>query len=238
MSVELVERLTQAFTDGAVVFIPASLAPERRRSAVAVQAALIEAGSLEPELVQRLRRRDEARYLALEGHRVCRALPQRFPGLGPEIRGRLDAAPLTDSARSSLEWARSRRPVPAGSELFGALRVDALARSAPDASPRPLEILTDGESADRESRRSGLVDGALAEWTRRLLGLERGAGSTTPGARTGGHPFLPGEARRGVPGPGRRAATFVSFASRRDAPDARVATRACRHTEFDVRRGT
>ncbi len=237
LGVQLVERLALPFTDGASVFVPASLPPDGRRTAVALQAGLVAAGSLAVPLLRRLRRRrDVARYLALEGHRVCRRLEETLPGLAPELRSRLTAMPVTRSAEESLAWARRRHPVPDPSPLFGELRRDALERTEANAPAAAFELQTDGPGDERRSRPSGLVDGALAEWTRRLLGIERGAGLTTPGAKTGGHPFLPGPARGGEPGPGRRPVAVVSFASRSPAPGAH-ATRACRHPEFDVRTG-
>ena len=111
--------------------LPDSLAPDALRAVVAVQAALIGSGSLAPETLRQLRRRDAPRYLALEGHRVCRELQRRFPGLRAQIDSRVAVTTVTDSAAASLDWTRSRHPVPSDDALFGSLDLGALARGRP-----------------------------------------------------------------------------------------------------------
>ncbi len=61
-----------AHTDGRFVFVSADRPTDEQRWEVLCQAALLGAGSLDPELVKALRGRPKVarRYLALEGRRV------------------------------------------------------------------------------------------------------------------------------------------------------------------------
>src|SRR5207247_9741646 len=65
----------RAWTDGATVFVDAAARSRDQLLSVAVQAALIGAGSLDAEVVRRLDRRPglARRYLAVEGHRALAA---------------------------------------------------------------------------------------------------------------------------------------------------------------------
>ena len=61
-----------SWTDGQTIHIDVSAGARARLEAVAVQASLIAAGSLDPEVMRRLtrHRRLAQRYLAIEGHRA------------------------------------------------------------------------------------------------------------------------------------------------------------------------
>src|SRR5262245_4387011 len=61
-----------AWTDGRLIFVDASTTRRRQVEAVAVQASLLAAGSLDADVVRRLTRRPAVarRYLAVEGHRA------------------------------------------------------------------------------------------------------------------------------------------------------------------------
>ena len=74
-----------AWTDGRVVFVDADTSTREQLEAVAVQASLLAAGSLEPDVVRRLTRRPALarRYLAVEGHRALAAIEDLLP---PSVR--------------------------------------------------------------------------------------------------------------------------------------------------------
>src|SRR5689334_13145558 len=61
----------RSWTDGATVFVDPGADARSRLQALAVQASLLAAGSLAPEVVRKLARRPALarRYLAVEGHR-------------------------------------------------------------------------------------------------------------------------------------------------------------------------
>src|SRR5262245_18130227 len=65
-----------AWTDGTMVFVDPSIGTREQVEAVAVQASLLAAGSLDAGVVRRLARRPALarRYLAVEGHRAPRAI--------------------------------------------------------------------------------------------------------------------------------------------------------------------
>ena len=73
-----------AWTDGSKVFVDADASPRDQLEALAVQASLLAAGSLEPDVVRRLTRRPALarRYLAIEGHRALAANEHLLPRRG------------------------------------------------------------------------------------------------------------------------------------------------------------
>jgi len=70
-----------AWTDGTVIFVRPDASRRDQLEALAVQASLIAAGSLEPGVARRLvgRRRLARRYLAVEGHRALAANEDLLP---------------------------------------------------------------------------------------------------------------------------------------------------------------
>jgi hypothetical protein len=111
-----------AWTDGATVFVDTSLSTGDQICALAVQAALLGAGSLEPEVLRPLGRRPSLarRYLAVEGQRV---LARRRDLLPPAVWLLLDgtAAGRSSSPAESLAVALSRAAVGEPPELFGVI---------------------------------------------------------------------------------------------------------------------
>ena len=73
-----------AWTDGRVVFVDASVSRREQVEAVAVQASLLAAGSLDTDVVRRLTRRPALarRYLAVEGHRALAAIEDLLATVG------------------------------------------------------------------------------------------------------------------------------------------------------------
>src|SRR5262245_51459453 len=80
-----------AWTDGKAIFVDPDATPRRQLEALAVQAALLAAGSLAPDVVRRLARRKALarRYLAVEGHRALAAARELLP---PSLGSLLDPA--------------------------------------------------------------------------------------------------------------------------------------------------
>src|ERR1700758_690379 len=112
-----------AWTDGSTVFVDPSRAKHEQLEALAVQASLLAAGSLEPDIVRRLRRRPALarRYLAIEGHRALAANDELLPPLVRSL-GDGEIASLSDSPAASLATAQSRDTIPAPPLVFGAIR--------------------------------------------------------------------------------------------------------------------
>src|SRR5947208_9720664 len=80
------------WTDGQTIYVDACAPARPKLEAIAVQASMIAAGSLEPDVLRPLRRRSRLgrRYLALEGHRAlvanCALLPGILASMGnPDI---------------------------------------------------------------------------------------------------------------------------------------------------------
>src|SRR4030095_4989981 len=112
-----------AWTDGRVVFVDADSAAREQVEALAVQASLLAAGSLDPDVVRRLVRRPALarRYLAVEGHRALAAIEYLLP---PSVRSLIDSdvAVRADSPAPSLAAALSRGAIADPPDSFGAIR--------------------------------------------------------------------------------------------------------------------
>ena len=112
-----------AWTDGETVFVDRVGAPRTPATrSVAVQASLIAAGSLDPDVVGALvrHRRLADRYLAVEGHRALSANRALLPDVlaasaDPGIGG------LSDCAATSLTLARRREGPPDAPPSFGTI---------------------------------------------------------------------------------------------------------------------
>jgi len=85
LTVAEVEAGEPAWTDGKTVFIDPSSGVSRQLAAVAVQACLLSAGSLEPDLVRRLNRRralaarSSLKWALYTMTLMCRQLVRRQP---------------------------------------------------------------------------------------------------------------------------------------------------------------
>ncbi|MBL7491489.1 VWA domain-containing protein [Frankia sp. AgB1.9] len=130
-------RGERAWTDGATVFLDADAGPRGAVLALAVQASLLAAGSLAPDVLRELNRHPKLadRYLAVEGHRALAANADVLP---PAARGLVDqeVAARSGSPAASLAAARGRQPIDALPELFGAIHPRrVVAAGMPDAAP-------------------------------------------------------------------------------------------------------
>jgi nitric oxide reductase NorD protein len=112
-----------AWTDGATIFVDARATARRRLEALAVQASMLAAGSLEPKVLRILKRRPAVarRYLAVEGHRALAAIGDLLP---PPVRALVDrdVAARSDSPASSLAVALSGLAIADPPESFGTIR--------------------------------------------------------------------------------------------------------------------
>ncbi len=112
-----------AWTDGVTLWLDADAPTTEQLQTLAVQTSLLAAGSLEPDIVRRLGRRDglARRYLAVEAHRALAANATLLP---PAVRGLADpaVAAASDSPASSLAMAKGREPIADPPTLFGTIR--------------------------------------------------------------------------------------------------------------------
>ena len=182
------------------VFVDADASPREQLEALAVQASLLAAGSLEPGVVRRFTRRPALarRYLAIEGHRALAAnqhlLPRRARSL---IDG--DVAARADSPAASMAAALSSETITDPPESFGAIRARHLLASDTVAMPRPPHVSTSAPAArpgagrarrGRERRCRHRRDffsspvgggGALGRLLQRMLRMVRSQGGGPPG---------------------------------------------------------
>ena len=223
-----------AWTDGSVVFVDAAIGRREQMEAVAVQASLLAAGSLDADVVRRLTRRPALakRYLAVEGHRALAAVEDLLP---PSVRSLIgaDVAACADSPAASLAAARSRAPIADPPDSFGTIHARHLLASigrADDAAAtrQPLADLAeddDGTAADLFSSPVG-GGGALGRLLAKFLGVVRQldgggpAGADAPTHRT----------RTGI-----GAGSNVVFSTDM-AEDAAVEAGGTKYPEWDVQR--
>jgi Mg-chelatase subunit ChlD len=234
-------------TDGSLVFVSPGRPVSEQRREMLVQAALLGAGSLEPNWMRPLRGRPKLarRYLALEGRRTLAELAGRLPlaaALGPHEA-------TTTSADESLAAARSRRPIADAPAWFGALRPSRLL-AAPGGAPgaragdrdlrlqfRPTDVpaTPEGEEEEGEESRilgwfsSPLASDTFSDFFHKLLGGSRSAGAAAAG---GG---MPTRSLRRVDATGPSARPVpVPIRILGDTPGATAGVRGALHPEWDV----
>jgi len=235
------------WTDGRMVFVDADRSAREQLEALAVQASLLAAGSLDPDVVRRLTRRPALarRYLAVEGHR---ALAVNEPLLPMPVRSLIDCviAARGDSPAASLTVALSREAIADPPENFGAIRARRLLApiDRADASSRthehvprrqgnqmPVELEEDeddGTAADSFSSPVG-GGGALGRLLQRMLGVVRQLdGGGPPGADAPTH-----RTRAGIRG-GNHAVVSTGMPGTLD--EAVVEGRGTKYPEWDVHR--
>jgi hypothetical protein len=229
-----------------VVFVDASIGRREQVEAVAVQASLLAAGSLEADVVRRLTRRPALarRYLAVEGHRALAVIEGLLP---PSVRSLIDSdvAARTDSPAASLVAARSREAIADPPDSFGTIRARHLLASISRADtsattgqhvPRdqPDQVLAelaenddDGTAADLFSSPIG-GGGALGRLLGRLLGVVRQLdGGGPPGADAPTH-RMRAETRAGN--------TMFSTGTAGTVEEAAIEGRGAKYPEWDVHR--
>lgn len=164
-----------AWTDGKTVFLRAD--GEDQLASLAVQAALLAAGSLVSEIAAVLKRPALAkRYLSVEGRRALASVAAMLP---PSLR---IAPAITDSPLASLALARTRDVIPDPPASFGTIRARELMTR--NVTSRPVE-LAENEPSEGEDNFVGALGGggALGKWLAKLLTAVRQiSGGGSPGA--------------------------------------------------------
>lgn len=154
----------KCWTDGKLVYIDVTLPERDQIAATLVQASLVSAGSLAPELMRQLHRRGKLaqRYLVVEAHRALQAHSAVLPPAMNLLVDHALAARSTSPAQS-LALAKSAVSLASPSPLFGALnpkRVIAAAREtgmsdseeshAPKQQDKALDEIDDNDFADAD----------------------------------------------------------------------------------------
>ncbi len=200
-----------SWTDGQIVFVDPSARPRATLESVAVQASLIAADSLAPDVMGPLVRhpRLARRYLAVEGHRALVANCDLLPGVlnslaDPQMASR------SDSPASSLSLASGKTALDDPPVGFGVIRAKkvmaANSRAAVQVdhetsghvprseSKEALEELDDGEVDDTDDPDlfTSPVGGGgfIGKWFKTMLSSARKSGSNgggPPGADTPTH---------------------------------------------------
>ncbi len=113
------------WTDGQTVFVDTSLPVRATLEAIAVQASMIAAGSLDPEIVRPLARhsRSAKRYLAVEGHRALVANADVLPRVLTSV-GDPDIAQRSNSPADSLSLASGSTAIGDPPPEFGVIRAN------------------------------------------------------------------------------------------------------------------
>ena len=199
LGVTLADPGTPTWTDGRTVFIDPATHPRRQLESLVVQASLVGAGSLAPEVLGRLHRKPTTvrRYLCLEGHRALSVSDSLIPMSVRSIADR-PTADRTDSAPSSLWLALGPEEIPDPPESFGDLRPrlvvdlgETQAGGTASAHQPPInrrEVLRDLEDDDGEAPPIDMLSspvgggGPIGRFLKRLLGDARSSGSGAPGA--------------------------------------------------------
>ena len=112
-----------AWTDGQTIYVDACARVRAKLKAIAVQASMIAAGSLDPDVMGPLvrHRRLARRYLAVEGHRAMVANSALLPG-GLASVGNRDIASRSDSPAASLRIAEGKAAIDDPAPEFGMIR--------------------------------------------------------------------------------------------------------------------
>jgi nitric oxide reductase NorD protein len=232
-----------AWTDGRAVFVDAGIGTHEQVEAVAVQASLLAAGSLDADVVRRLTRRPglARRYLSVEGHRALAAIDDLLP---PSVRSLIDSdvAARADSPAASLAAALSREAIADPPDSFGTIRarhlLAAIGRADSSAKTRrhvpreqPNSRLAelaenddDGTTADLFSSPVG-GGGSLRRLLGGLLGVVRQLdGGGPPGAHNPTHRTRAG------------SNTMLSTGRAETVEDAAIEGGGAKYPEWDVHR--
>ena len=254
VAVDAQRRGEPSWTDGQTVFVDPSLPARANLVAIAVQASMIAAGSLDPDIVRPLARHSRwaKRYLAVEGHRALVANAEVLPRVLASL-GDTDIAQRSNSPAESLSLASGNDAVDDPPPHFGVLRVGKLmtiaARAAKQAEqetpahvPRgkqrqELEELDDDavDDSDGPDLFSSPVGGGgfIGKWLKKMLSSARkaGSGGGPPGADNPTH--RTGSAKRG-----RHAVSSLASASSESVidHDADLKTRGVKYPEWDANR--
>ena len=199
------------WTDGQSIFVDPTAAQRATIEAIAAQASLIAAGSLDVAIVKTLtrNRKAAARYLAVEGHRALLANADILPGALASLADTAVAA-RSHSAAESLRIATGSAPIADAPAHFGVLRpkqlLEVIGRAAKAVNhdtvghaprgqgKRELDELDDGElptgDDDPDLFTSPVGGGGfIGKWLKKLLSSTRAgsSGGGPPGADSPTH---------------------------------------------------
>jgi hypothetical protein len=240
-----------SWTDGQTIHVDAGASARGQLEAVAVQASMIAAGSLDPDVMRPLLRhpRLARRYLAVEGHRALVANDHLLPGVLASLGDR-DIASRSDSPAASLRIAEKRGAINDPVPEFGVIRAAKVLAAADRAAeqregdkpghvPRShgakeLEELDDGDTDDSDDPDmfTSPVGGGgfIGKWLKKMLSSARktGSGGGPPGADTPTH--RTNSAKRGL-----HAVTSLAATSSEDGEDLKP-TDGVTYPEWDAAR--
>lgn len=179
------------WTDGVTMFLDADGTARQQLEALAVQASLLAAGSLEPAILRKLKRRPAlaARYLSVEGHRALAANENLLPA---SLRTLVQGEVRSDSPAASLALARGRQPIDGPPASFGTIRPRKLL-AARDVRPKELPELDEDDTGENDAAADMFTSpvgggGALGKLLRRMLRPVRELGEAgQPGANAPTH---------------------------------------------------
>lgn len=239
-----------AWTDGQTIFVDAAAPARAQLEAIAVQASMIAAGSLDPEVLRSLVRRPRLakRYLAVEGHRALVANAHLLPTVLASLGDR-DIAGRSDSPAASLSIAAGRAPLDDPAPGFGVIRAakvlaacarvtkqdDGAGHVPRSRGPQELEELDDGEvddSDDPDLFTSPVGGGGfIGKWLKKMLSSARktGDGGGPPGADAPTH--RTNSAKRGL-----HAMSSLASAASEEVDDSEATADGVRYPEWDVAR--
>src|SRR5271170_5402678 len=242
------------WTDGQTIFIDTSAPFLANLEAIAVQASMIAAGSLDPDVVRPLARHSRLarRYLAIEGHRALIANADVLPRV-LTLLGAADVAERSGSPAESLTVASGEGQIDDPPPEFGIIRASKVlavsARAAkqteqqtPAHVPRreQSQQLTDlGDDENDDSDDPDLFTspvgggGFIGKWLKKMLSSARktGSGGGPPGADNPTH--RTNSANRGL-----HAVSSLASTSSEDGDDHKILTAAdgVQYPEWDATR--
>lgn len=242
------------WTDGQTIFIDTSVPFRANLEAIAVQASMIAAGSLDPDVMRALARHSRLarRYLAIEGHRALVANADVLPRVLTSL-GAPDVAERSSSPAESLTVASGKGQIDDPPPEFGIIRatkvlsVSARAEkqteqhaSAHVPRRQQSQELTDlGDEENDDSDDPDLFTspvgggGFIGKWLKKMLSSARktGRGGGPSGADTPTHRTNSG--KRGA-----NAVSSLASASGENVIDhvADLRSRAVMYPEWDFRR--
>ena len=242
------------WTDGQTIYVDPSARPRAKLEAIAIQASMIAAGSLDPDVVRLLVRhpRLARRYLSVEGHRALVSNGDLLPRVLASV-GNRDIASRSHSPAASLSLAAGRAKIDEPAPGFGVIRADkvlaACSRVAKEQGQADPRHVPRGHGAqdldefdDREIDDSDDPDvftspvgggGLIGKWLKKMLSSARktGSGGGPPGADTPTH--RTNSSNRGV-----HAVVSLASTSSQDLNDHELRTVAdgVTYAEWDVTR--
>jgi nitric oxide reductase NorD protein len=244
----------QPWTDGQTVFIDTSAPFRANLEAIAVQASMIAAGSLDPEVVRPLARHSRLarRYLAIEGHRALVANAAVLPRVLTSL-GTAGIAARSGSPAESLTVASGNGQIDDPPPEFGIIRATkVLAVSARAAKQIEQEAPAHVPRREQSQQLTDLADdkyddsddpdlftspvgggGFIGKWLKKMLSSARktGSGGGPPGADTPTHRINSGNR-------GANAVSSLASASSENVIDqvADLRSRGVKYPEWDFSR--